>query len=216
MFKQILLLIIIVTVVVSCRKIKHETVQHTNAQKLIVKSDNLTPGVNVTEFTLISNTSKPDKSIGLGVIEEFKKLSAAMLTRDSVSLSDLLSARFVYHAPGRFYQRPEFIKFHISSPDTIMNVDYSNVTMQYFDSLALVTSIKKVTYKGYVTDSVYIMNDRFDEFSNSAVYIKETGNWKLLSLFEIITGSTHPTSVLKNPVKPDTSFIGPVIPTGIY
>jgi hypothetical protein len=187
----------------SCRKITPVADPEVNSVQLVIKDDNLIPQVNLREYILITADPKKERNTAVSVINTKKTWAAALVSRDASALTAILSGRFTYRHDSIFHNRRGYIDMMRNQTDTLLALTCQDITIQVFDSLAVVSNIVIFEFKGFVRDSLYMPDNWKRRLQSVEVYRKEQNQWKSRSVF--ITSRTDDVPlIIREEVPPDT------------
>jgi ketosteroid isomerase-like protein len=164
-----------------------ETFKQEDYQQIIIKEPNLTPTVDIKDFTLISNNLKQDSIDAIEILKVKRNLPLAMQMKNKALFESILSKNFTYRGEDEFYKNSQdYIQNRINATWTIDTVRFQNLTLQFFGETAVLTY--RNTLKG--TDD-YGKSD-IENYDWADIYVNENGKWKIGAIHEIESRITYP------------------------
>ncbi len=150
-----------------------------------IAEENLTPTVDIKEFVLVSNNSAAQLADAKEVMKVKRNFPIAMQTKDEALFNEILSKSFSFRAEDEFYNRADYIKDRTTCTDTVTDVKYENLVLQFFGNIGVLTYRNIVDNKGILHDSITMDKNWKEYMSWSDIYVKEDGKWKIGSVHQI-------------------------------
>jgi ketosteroid isomerase-like protein len=164
-----------------------ETFKQEDYQQIKIKEPNLTPTVDIKDFTMISNNLKQDSIDAIEILKVKRNLPLTMQKKNKALFESILSKNFTYRGEDEFYKNSQdYIQNRVNATWTIDTVRFQNLTLQFFGEIVVLTY--RNTLKG--TDD----NGKFDieNYNWADIYVKENGKWKIGAIHEIESRITYP------------------------
>ncbi len=178
---RILLIAITISLSVLSCNINQDTKD--NKQSELSKPLNLTVNqldsflstIKIDNYTLINSKEGKRQKDAADIIELKRKWPQVMQSPNRVGFDTILSKNFTFFGEGRLLNREEYIQDRLTTSDwKITFVKYDNVTLQFFDSIGLLTYRNQVTNENVKTNEIEI-----EYISWADIYVKEQGKWKI-------------------------------------
>lgn len=183
--KTIVIFIFGIAVLTSCND--RETFEQKDYQQIKIKETNLTPTVDIKDFTLISNNLKQDSIEAIKILKVKRNLPLAMQKKNKALFESILSKNFTYRGEDEFYKNSrDYIENRVNATWTIDTVRFQNLTLQFFGETAVLTyrnTLKGTDDNGKSDVENYVWAD---------IYVKENGKWKIRAIHEIESRITYP------------------------
>ena len=96
-----------------------------------------------------------------------------MQTKDAALFDRILARGFTFRAADEFWNREQYIRTRVETPETVGAARYENVVLQLFGEMAVSTYRNVVQLK----DESGRPNTLY--MSWASVYVKEDGEWKV-------------------------------------
>lgn len=183
------------------------TFKQSEYQQIKIKEQNLTPTIDIKDFTLITNDLEQDSIDAIEILKVKRNLPLAMQKKSKAIFESILSKNFTYRGEDEFYKNSQdFIQNRVNATWTIDTVRYQNLTLQFFDGMAILTY--RNTLKG--TDD----NGKSDieNYSWTDIYVKEDGKWKIEAIHEIESRITYPNDEQHERTTRGIGNFGPPLP----
>lgn len=183
--KTFVIFIVAIIILSSCND--REAFKQKDYQQIKIKEPNLTPTIDIKDFTLISNNLKQDSIDAIEILKVKRNLPLAMQKKEKAIFESILSKNFTYRGEDEFFKNSkDYIQNRVNATWTIDTVRFQNLTLQFFGEIAVLTY--RNTLGG--TDD----NGRFDieNYTWADIYVKENGKWKIEAIHEIESRITYP------------------------
>jgi len=155
-------------------------------EKLITEA-NLTPTVDIRNYTLITNNFPHDSISAIEILRLKRNLPLAMQRKDSVLFDSILSIGFTYRGEDEFYKnRKDYIRNRVNARWTIDTVQYQNLVLQFFGEIAI------LTYRNTLNGTDDNNRPVIEHYSWADIYGKENGKWKIKGMHEIGSRVEYP------------------------
>jgi Domain of unknown function (DUF4440) len=149
-------------------------------QQIIIEEANLTPTVDIKNYTLITNNIGFDSINAIEILKLKRSLPLAMQRKDSTLFDNILSIDFTYTGEDEFYKnKKDYIHNRINAKWTIDTVKYQNLVLQFFNEVAI------LTYRNILNGSDDDGKADIEHYSWTDIYTKENGKWKIKGIHEI-------------------------------
>lgn len=154
---------------------------------MLIAESNLTPTVDIRNFTLISNNINADSINSIEILKLKRNLPLAMQRKDSILFENILSNSFTYRGEDEFYKnKQDFINNRIHATWTIDTVRYENLVLQFFDEIAI------LTYRNVLNGSDENGKSDIEHYNWADIYTRENGKWKIVGIHEIESRIEYP------------------------
>lgn len=141
----------------------------------IIKEKNLTPTVDIREYTLIEAEKEGRKKDAEQILDLKRKWPLVMQSPDRIGFDTILSNNFTFIGDGRLLNREDYINDRTKpSQWKITHVKYDNLTLQFFGNTALLTYRNQVTNEHINTKKV-----ETEYISWADIYVLESNKWKI-------------------------------------
>lgn len=180
--KWILLSLVIATALYSCdtQPLKTESLNKNYTNVFIKDSDTLsTPGIFIKGLTLVTKHYEQEEKDATEILELKHLWPLAMKTKNRQLFENILAKDFSFIGEGEFFNRTDYIEDRVNGTWEIDAVSYENLVLQFFGHLAILTYRNKLDG----TDNKGVPNKEY--YSWADIYIKERGQWKILSSHNI-------------------------------
>jgi hypothetical protein len=156
-------------------------------EQIIMTEANLTPTVDIRNYTLITNNFKPDNINAIEILKLKRSLPLAMQGKDSILFDNILAHDFTYRGEDEFYKnKKDYIHNRINATWTIDTVKYQNLVLQFFGEIAV------LTYRNILHGSDDNGKADIEHYSWADIYTKENGKWKIKGIHEIESRVEYP------------------------
>lgn len=172
--KLILVILIFTSLILSCNSNK---VESTNKllQQIVMQEENLTPTVDIKNFTLLSANLEAEKADAIEILKVKRNWPLAMQKKDSALFEKILAKQFIIRGEDEFLNRADYIKDRIHGTWTIDTVRYQNLVLQFFGDMAV------LTYRNTLDGTDADGKPDIEHYTWADMYTKENGGWKILS-----------------------------------
>ena len=186
--KSLFALLTAVTILnLSCRQ-RESTANTSEYKQIIIPEANLTPTVDIRDFTLVSNNIIADSINAIEILKIKRNLPLAMQRKDSVLFENILATTFTYRGEDEFYKnKKDYIHNRINASWTIGKVKYENLVLQFFDDLAI------LTYRNVLNGTDDSGKADTEHYNWADIYVKENGKWKVKAIHEIESRIEYPS-----------------------
>jgi hypothetical protein len=142
---------------------------------IVVTDDDTTPTVKLPEYTLINDPHNDHLSEAREIIKVKRQWPLAMQSLDPSVFELILSSQFTFKETDTFFNRADYIR-NRTTPDQwkIVHVDYDNVTLQFFGSMAVLSYRNHVQNKNAESGEI-----ETEHMTWVDTFIKEDGAWKI-------------------------------------
>lgn len=159
----------------------------TGYQEILITEANLTPTVDIKNYTLITNNLPLDSIQAIEIFKLKRSLPLAMQRKDSALFESILSGDFTYRGEDEFYKNKEdYIHNRVNAHWTIDTVKYQNLVLQFFDGTAI------LTYRNTLNGTDDNGRPDIEHYSWADIYKKENGKWKIKGIHEIESRVEYP------------------------
>jgi len=156
-------------------------------QQFVVAENNLTPTVDIKNFTLICDDSAAYITDAKEIMKVKRNWPLAMQRKDSALFDEILADDFSFRASYEFYpDKKSYISNRVSGTWTIDTVYYENLALQFFNDMAILTYHNKLIG----TDS--IGKPDIEHYAWADFYVKENNKWKIKGSHEIDARIEYP------------------------
>lgn len=156
-------------------------------EQIIITEVNLSPTVDIKNYTLITNNIKPDSINAIEILRLKRNLPLAMQRKDSTLFDNILANDFTYRGEDEFYKsKKDYIHNRITANWTIDTVKYQNLVLQFFGEIAI------LTYRNILNGSDDSGKADIEHYSWTDIYSKENGKWKIKAIHEIESRVEYP------------------------
>ncbi|HXL58760.1 MAG TPA: nuclear transport factor 2 family protein [Chitinophagaceae bacterium] len=126
-------------------------------------------------LTFSSQAQQDNSAKQTEVMMKMANLRNALLSKDSVALSNLLADDVTYgHSSGLIQTKPELIRSVMSGEQDYKTIEPSNMNVRIYDNAGVVTTNIKTSliYQGKPTDL---------DMAVTLIWVKINGEWKLVA-----------------------------------
>ncbi len=140
-----------------------------------VKEENTTPTVDIEKYTLLVDASQDRREDAKAILAIKRKWPLVMQSPTVAGFDSLLAANFTFTDKGQVLNREAYIKDRTTPSEwRITQVKYENITLQFFNNIALLTYKNRVTNENSITKVIEL-----EHITWADVYEKENNQWKL-------------------------------------
>ena len=166
---------------------RQSTDKTTDYEAKLITEANLTPTVDIKNYTLITNNVYPDSINATEILQLKRSLPLAMQRKDSALFDSILSTDFTYRGEDEFYKnRKDYIRNRVNARWTIDTVQYQNLVLQFFGEIAI------LTYRNTLNGTDDNNRPVIEHYSWTDIYGKENGKWKIKGMHEIGSRVEYP------------------------
>jgi len=180
MSRAIIVSLIVIAGLFSCNE-KHEKHDNLNSEAtsiytpIEILEDNSTPAVDISKYTLISDSKTDRKAEAKEILKIKRKWPLAMQSKNPAEFDSILSKNFTFKGTTAFYNRADYIKDRTATDEwKITFVKYDNVTLQFFGNTAILSYVNHVRNEHVVSGAIEIEHITWVDF-----YLKENEKWKI-------------------------------------
>lgn len=156
-----------------------------------VNVNSTTPTVDVDKYTLIQSQSENRRIDAEQIINLKQKWPLVMQSPSRVGFDTILSQNFTFTGYEQLLNREDYITDRTKISDwKITYVKYDNLTLQFFDNVALLTYKNAVTNENVTTKEIEI-----EYISWADIYVIENNKWRI--------GSAHVVDFRMEKKKPN-------------
>lgn len=137
------------------------------------KIDNNITSIGINNYTLITDDIGRDSTKADDIIRARVILPLAMQKHDAALFDSILAKDFTSQGEGEFLEREAFIQNRVNGPWMMLDIQYENMVLQFFDEMAL------LTYRNTIKDKDELGVLRVWHFTGADIWIKEDGRWKI-------------------------------------
>ncbi|RYD73083.1 MAG: nuclear transport factor 2 family protein [Sphingobacteriales bacterium] len=140
-----------------------------------IKVAALSPTVKIESYTLVSSGQVDRLKDAAAIIDLKQKWPMVMQSPNRLGFDTILSKDFTFTGDGLVLNRAGYINNRLSPSDwKITFVQYDNISLQFFDSIGLLSYKNQVTNHNVKTNEV-----EKEHISWADIYVKENGKWKI-------------------------------------
>ena len=151
-----------------------------NYQKVIITERNITPTVDIKNFTLITNNRAHDSVNARQILKLKRSFPLAMQNKDRSLFESILSDSFTFNGETQFFANKEdYINDRVNSSWTIDLIKYQNLVLQFFGETAV------LSYRNSIDGTDSAGKPDIEYYDWADIYVKENGTWKIKSVHEI-------------------------------
>jgi hypothetical protein len=172
-----LMLLAVILVLGGCTAAEHSstnaisTVRTFSQVKLVTQSKY--PTVGIREYTLITDDVEARRADAEAIMQVKIEIPRAMQTKDPAQFDRILARNFTFRGEEEFFNRDDYIKNRVTSPNRVKTADYQNIVLQFFGDYAL------LTYRNIVEDEPGGPTAWKAAITWADIFVKEDGQWKI-------------------------------------
>lgn len=158
------------------------------SSETITLTDDTTATVHIDKYVLITQPGKDRRQDAADILTVKRKWPLAMQSLQQADFENILADGFTFIADGKLMNRAEYIKNRTTPDDWIItDVIYENLTLQFFDTLAVLSYSNQVNNlntqtKARETEQIHWVD----------MYTKENNTWKIAAA-HVIAYAVIPT-----------------------
>lgn len=185
--KSLLAVLIFIMLNLGCNQSNLNNNTTSEYKQISITESNLTPTVDIENFTLISNNVTTDSINSIEILKLKRNLPLAMQRKDSSLFESILSNSFTYRGEDEFYKnKQDYIHNRIHAIWTIDTVKYENLVLQFFGEIAI------LTYRNVLNGSDENGKSDIEHYNWADIYTKEDSKWKIMGIHEIESRIEYP------------------------